>query len=74
MCTSSNCLLPAYVTIATTEDAEMTPRELSLTIGVDQRRIREVLRAMYRPNGENKNARWVLDDQMIAAVRRKLGR
>jgi hypothetical protein len=52
----------------------MTPRELSLTIGVDQRRIREVLRAMYRPNGENKNARWVLDDQMIAAVRRKLGR
>jgi hypothetical protein len=52
----------------------MTPRELSLMIGVDQRRIREVLRALYRPNGENKNARWFLDDEMVTAVRRELGR
>mgnify|MGYP000906674657 CR=1 FL=1 len=50
----------------------MTPRELGQSIGVDQKRIRVILRRLYWPNGENKNARWVLDDEMIAAVLREL--
>lgn len=51
-----------------------TPRELAVQIRVDQRRIRKYLREVYRPNGENKNARWLLDDEQIADVRRHFAR
>ncbi len=47
-----------------------TPKEIAVQLGVDQRRVRAVLRDIYRPNGENKHARWVLDDEMVDAVRR----
>jgi|GEM_PF-3975186 len=51
-----------------------TPRELAQELGKTPLQIRVVLRRLYRPNGENKNARWILDDEMVAAVRRELGR
>lgn len=51
-----------------------TPRELAHQTGVDQRTIRVIPRRLYRPNGENKNARWVLDDEMVVAVLRELSR
>ena len=49
-----------------------TPRELAKELGKTQRQIRVILRRLYRPNGENKNDRWLLDDEMVAAVRREL--
>ena len=51
-----------------------TPRELADALGVDQKRVRAILRAKFRPNGENNNARWVLDDEMEHYVRKELGR
>lgn len=49
-----------------------TPRELAEKIGVDQKKIRIVLRARYRPSGENKSARWLLDDGMVQYVTKAL--
>ncbi|WP_159448504.1 hypothetical protein [Demequina sp. NBRC 110052] len=51
-----------------------TPRELANRIGIDQRRIRVFLRSEYRPNGEDKNARWLLDDEQVAEVKKHFGR
>ena len=51
-----------------------TPRELAQELGKTPREIRVVLRRLYRPNGESKNDRWLLDDEMVAAVRRELGK
>ena len=52
----------------------MTPKELAVKLGVTDRSVRAELRRRYRPNGENKNARWHLDDEMVAAVTRGLAR
>lgn len=51
-----------------------TPKELGTRLGVDPRVIRKYLRGRYRPNGEDKNSRWLLDDAMVAAVVAKFGR
>ena len=48
-----------------------TPRELAQQLGKTPLQVRTVLRRVYRPNGENKHARWVLDEEMVATVRRK---
>ncbi|WP_428095372.1 hypothetical protein [Demequina sp.] len=52
----------------------VTPRELAQQLGVDQKRIRRVLRKLFRPNGENSHARWILDDEMVDLVRKELGK
>lgn len=49
-----------------------TPSELAARLGKSPKKVREVLRKLYRPNGENKHARWILDDEMVAAVVREL--
>jgi len=49
-----------------------TPKELASRIGVSPKRVRQVLRELYRPNGESKHARWLLDDEMVAAATREL--
>jgi hypothetical protein len=49
-----------------------TPRELAKELGTTPLQVRVVVRRLCRPNGENKHARWILDDEMTAAVRREL--
>ena len=46
-----------------------TPNELAERLGTDSRRVRKILRELYRPHGENKHARWILDEEMERAVR-----
>lgn len=52
----------------------ITPRELAQQLGIDQKRVRRILRKHYRPNGENSHARWMLDDEMVDRVRKELGK
>jgi hypothetical protein len=51
----------------------ITPKEVAARLGVTPRQVRVVLRKLYRPNGENKNERWLLDDGMVREVERELG-
>ena len=48
---------------------DITPKTLSKELGISEKRIRVFLRKTYRPGGQDKYARWVLDDQMAAVVR-----
>lgn len=50
----------------------ITPAVLALESGVDQRRVREVLRDLYGTLPDD-TTRWVLDDAQVEEVRSRLG-
>lgn len=47
---------------------ETTPKDLAKQLGITGRTVRGYLRSKYRPNGEDKYARWKLDEAMVADV------
>jgi hypothetical protein len=53
---------------------ETTPKDLAKPLGVTGRTVRAYLRSKYRPNGEDKHARWKLDEEMVADVLRHFAR
>ncbi|MCB2413078.1 hypothetical protein LGT39_09515 [Demequina sp. TTPB684] len=52
----------------------ITPNELAAILGLEPKVLRDYLRSVYRPNGEDAYDRWQLDYEMALDVARHVGK